>query len=105
SVSSVNSASQRARATLREHLPPGRLDWPPPSAPTSEQWTVVRRYVDAVERADLDTVARVLAEDVRATMPPYPMWYQGRDAVLTTLAISWNPESPHYVGRFRMLLT
>jgi RNA polymerase sigma-70 factor (ECF subfamily) len=105
SVASVNSASQRARATMREHLPPGRLDWAPPSRPTSEQWTVVRRYADAVERGDLDTVARLLAEDVRATMPPYPMWYQGRDAVLETLTTSWNADSRYYVGRFRLVLT
>jgi RNA polymerase sigma-70 factor (ECF subfamily) len=105
SVASVNSASQRARATLREHLPPGRADWSPPSEPTSEEWAVVRRYVAAVERADLDTVARLLAEDVRATMPPFPMWYQGRDAVVATLATSWRPDSPHYVGRFRMVPT
>jgi RNA polymerase sigma-70 factor (ECF subfamily) len=34
-------------------------------------------------------------------MPPYPMWYQGREAVVATLAASWDPGQPSYVGRFR----
>jgi hypothetical protein len=60
------------------HLPP-------------RQRAVLRRYMDAVERADLAAVAALLAEDVRATMPPYPMWLQGRDTVVATLAASWGP--------------
>ncbi|MGH3392860.1 MAG: RNA polymerase subunit sigma-70, partial [Actinomadura sp.] len=50
-------------------------------------------------------VAELLAEEVRATMPPWPMWFQGRDAVMATLAASWDARSPDYVGRFRMLPT
>jgi RNA polymerase sigma-70 factor (ECF subfamily) len=73
--------------------------------PTDEEREILRRYMDAVERADFAAVADLLAEDVRATMPPYPMWFQGRDAVLATLATSWDAGSPAYVGRFRMLAT
>ncbi len=50
-------------------------------------------------------MADLLADEVRTTMPPYPMWFQGRDAVLAALAIGWDPRSPHYVGRFRMVAT
>src|SRR5581483_2519648 len=51
---------------------------------------------------DLAAVAELLAEDVRTTMPPYPIWFAGRDAVMAALTESWDPDSPHYVGRFRM---
>jgi RNA polymerase sigma-70 factor (ECF subfamily) len=103
SVATVNSALQRARATLREHLPERRLDWAPSTEPTEQERAVLRRYMEAVERADLNAVAELLAEDVRATMPPYPMWFFGRDAVMASLATSWDPRSPSYVGRFRMV--
>jgi RNA polymerase sigma-70 factor, ECF subfamily len=104
-VAAVNSSVQRARATLKERLPARRVDWAPSTEPSDEERTVLRRYMDAVEAADLDAVADLLAEDVRTTMPPYPMWFAGRDAVLAALAASWNPELPGYVGRFRLLLT
>ena len=105
SVASVNSALQRARAALKEHLPAHRLDWRPSAEPTEDEQAVLRRYMDAVERADLSAVAALLAEDVRTAMPPYPMWFQGRDAVVAALATSWDPGSPGYVGRFRMVAT
>ncbi|MER5643577.1 sigma-70 family RNA polymerase sigma factor [Streptosporangium sp. NPDC002524] len=103
SVASVNSALQRARTTLREHLPERRLDWAPSAEPTERERTVLRRYMDAMERADLTAVADLLAEDVRAEMPPWPVWFRGRDAVVATLAASWDTNSPDYVGRFRIL--
>jgi RNA polymerase sigma-70 factor (ECF subfamily) len=105
SLASANSALQRARATLKQHLPERRLDWAPSAAPTERERAVLRRYMDAVERGDLETVAELLAEDVRATMPPFPMWYLGRDAVVGSLAASWDPAKPGYVGRFRMVPT
>ncbi|GLX00028.1 sigma-70 family RNA polymerase sigma factor [Microtetraspora sp. NBRC 16547] len=105
SLASVNSALQRARATLREHLPERRLEWAPSAEPTEQELAVLRRYMDAVERADLAAVAALLAEDVRTTMPPYPMWFQGRDTVVAALAASWDPDLPGYVGRFRMMPT
>jgi RNA polymerase sigma-70 factor (ECF subfamily) len=42
---------------------------------------------------------------VRTTMPPYPMWFQGRADVLAALAAGWDSTSPAYVGRFRMVAT
>ncbi len=104
SVASVNSALQRARATLREHLPERRLDWAQ-AAPTERERAVLRRYLDAIGHADLAAVAAVLAEDVRTAMPPWPMWFQGRDAVVAALAESWDAASPGYVGRFQMVPT
>jgi RNA polymerase sigma-70 factor (ECF subfamily) len=105
SVASVNSALQRARATLREHLPERRVDWSPSAEPTEREQAVLRRYMDAMERADLAAVADLLAEEVRTAMPPYPMWFQGRDAVVAALSASWDTDSPTYVGQFRMVPT
>jgi RNA polymerase sigma-70 factor (ECF subfamily) len=105
SVASVNSALQRARATLREHLPRGRSDWAPAAAPSEEDRQVLRRYLDAVERGDLDAVAGLLAKDVRATMPPFPEWFADRDSVLAALAASWDAASPEYIGVLRTLPT
>ncbi|MFD6755628.1 sigma-70 family RNA polymerase sigma factor [Micromonospora gifhornensis] len=105
SVASVNSALQRGRATLREHLPPGRSDWAPAAPPTEPQRQVLRRYLDAVERGDLDEVAELLAKDVRATMPPLPEWFADRESVLAALAATWDPTSADYIGALRMIPT
>jgi RNA polymerase sigma-70 factor (ECF subfamily) len=105
SVASTNSALQRARATLRERLPERRLDWAPAAPPSENELAVLRRYMDAVERADLGAVAALLAEDVRATMPPFLEWFTDRAGVLQALTTSWDPASPNYVGRFRTVAT
>ncbi len=102
SVASVNSALQRARETMREHLPARREDW---AASPERESAVLRRYMDAMERADLAGLAEVLADEVRTAMPPWPMWLQGRDSVLAALAASWDTGSASYIGRFRMLAT
>ena len=57
SVASVNSALQRARATLREHLPGRRLEWTPASDPSREERAMLRRYLDAAVRADAAALA------------------------------------------------
>ena len=77
SVASVNSALQRARATMATAPATGRTE--PLSA---EQQRLLARYVDAFERYDMDALAALLHEDVIQTMPPYAMWLQGRDDVL-----------------------
>lgn len=101
----VTSALHRARSTLRERLPERRADWAPTTAPTVEARAVVDRYVAAVERADLAAVADLLAEDVRAAMPPWTLWLAGRPAVMAALSESWDARSPDHVGRLRMRVT
>ncbi|WP_370946518.1 sigma-70 family RNA polymerase sigma factor [Amycolatopsis sp. cg5] len=102
-VASANSALQRARSTLKERLPERRLDWS--AEPTEHDMAVLRRYMAAVERADVAGVSALLAEDVRTTMPPYPMWFEGREAVIGVLASGWDTSAPHYVGKLRMVPT
>ena len=74
----MNSALQRARATLRERLPERRTEWAPSPEPSEEERELLRRYVDAHERADVDALAALLREDARLTMPPHPTWFEGR---------------------------
>src|SRR6478609_7955373 len=82
SVNSVNSALQRARAGLREHLPAERQDWTggDPDAGTRE---LVRRYTEAGVALDVDGLAALLREDVRCSMPPTPGLTVGRDTVVS----------------------
>jgi RNA polymerase sigma-70 factor (ECF subfamily) len=95
SVASVNSALQRARATLRDHLPERRTEWAPSSGPSEAERELLRRYVEAHERADADALAELLREDARLTMPPHPTWYAGREAILTAMRQGFDPEFGH----------
>jgi RNA polymerase sigma-70 factor, ECF subfamily len=101
SVPAVNSAVQRARATMKQHLPPRRLDWAPSSAPTQEERAVLQRYIEATERADPAALAELLAEDARSAMPPTLAWLEGREAIIT--AVSWGL-APEF-GQWRLLPT
>ena len=80
SVASVNSALQRARATLEaSDLRPGD---PAPAldGPTRE---LLARYVDAFERYDIDALTSLIHEDATQSMPPYDLWLRGRDDIFT----------------------
>jgi RNA polymerase sigma-70 factor (ECF subfamily) len=81
-VASVNSALQRARAGMREHLPARRLEWGRESEPTAAERRLLDRVVEFTERADARGLATVLHGDVQFTMPPQPGVWQGRDRVL-----------------------
>jgi RNA polymerase sigma-70 factor (ECF subfamily) len=73
----VNSALQRARATLQDGLPvPGDA----PTAP-AEQAELVARYVRAWHAKDVPALVALLREDAHLAMPPTPSWYQGRDSI------------------------
>jgi RNA polymerase sigma-70 factor (ECF subfamily) len=102
SVAAANSALQRAREKLREHLPAQRSEWSP-SDRTDEEHRVLRRFIDAFEQADGAAIIELLREDVRATMPPTPSWHDGRDAIVTALEQSLAPGSPRHMGRWRLV--
>jgi RNA polymerase sigma-70 factor (ECF subfamily) len=77
SVASVNSALQRARATLAtaDVSVPGELD--------ADDRALLERYVAAFEAYDLDRLTDLLREDAVMSMPPYALWLRGRDDVFT----------------------
>jgi RNA polymerase sigma-70 factor (ECF subfamily) len=77
SVASVNSALQRARATLASR----EID-PFDVAPVSdEQQELLARYVDAFERYDVARLVELLHDDVVQSMPPYLYWLVGPEDV------------------------
>ena len=80
SVNSVNSALQRARAGMREHLPAERQDWT--GADDDGTRELVRRFTEASVATDVPALAAMLREDVRCSMPPTPGLQVGRDAVV-----------------------
>ncbi|RIQ36935.1 RNA polymerase subunit sigma-70 [Jiangella rhizosphaerae] len=73
-VASVTSALQRARVTIRQQLPGRRLDWRSPAAHelSQDERSVVRSYIDAHERNDLDGLTSLLRDDLRFAMLPDP---------------------------------
>ncbi len=73
SVASVNSALQRARATLADQTEEGV-----PATPIDEeQQELLARYVDAFERYDIASLVALLREDAVMSMPPFDFWLQG----------------------------
>jgi RNA polymerase sigma-70 factor (ECF subfamily) len=72
-VVSVNSALQRARATLQAV----DLDTTGSAPADAEQQALLARYVDAFERYDISSLVSLLHEDATFSMPPYPLWLQG----------------------------
>jgi RNA polymerase sigma-70 factor (ECF subfamily) len=69
SVASVNSALQRARRTIRSRLPEGRLEWTRGSEPSERERALLRRYVEAIERADAEAFVEALGGSTVLTVP------------------------------------
>ncbi len=76
SVAAVNSALQRARASLA-----GRELEQGASSLSPDQSALVDRYVSAFERYDMDALAALLHEDAIQSMPPYTLWLRGPEAI------------------------
>jgi RNA polymerase sigma-70 factor (ECF subfamily) len=91
SVNSVNSALQRARAGMREHLPAERQDWTGGDDDPGNR-ELVRRFTEASVAADIDTIATMLRDDVRFAMPPTQGLIVGRDAVVADWVAGGYPE-------------
>jgi len=77
-VASVNSALQRARATIEaSHL---TLAAGEPEV-DDEQESLLSRYLDAFQRYDMEALTSLIHEDATQSMPPYALWLRGRDDV------------------------
>jgi len=84
SVPAVNSALQRARATMAANRPHGRST-APPSRPTDAEMELVRRAIAAHEANDAAAMAAMMREDVRIAMPPQPFWFNGKETFVPGL--------------------
>jgi RNA polymerase sigma-70 factor (ECF subfamily) len=72
-VASVNSALQRARATLAER----DVEADAGTEISADQAALMARYVDAFERYDIESLVALLHQDAVMTMPPYDFWLRG----------------------------
>ena len=96
SVAAVNSALQRARATVRERLPAGRHQ------ASKNERELLESFIDAHERGDADAALALISDDIRVTMPPLPYLYEGIAAITDLLERAFGPES---AGDWRLVPT
>lgn len=82
SVASINSALQRARATL------ATADIAAPAELDAEARALLERYVAAFEAYDIDQLTGLIHEDAIQSMPPFDLWLRGRDDIFTWW---WGP--------------
>src|SRR5262249_35138914 len=94
SVASINSALQRARATLKRRFPSGRPGAQP--VPDDQQRRLLERYVKTWEDSNLEGFIALLREDAVLSMPPWRQWYAGRTAIKEFMAWVWRPDRRHH---------
>ncbi|MEO6858772.1 MAG: sigma-70 family RNA polymerase sigma factor [Solirubrobacteraceae bacterium] len=100
-VASVNSAMQRARATVDERVPTSSQQATLRTLGDETLRKLVDRYVEAWERCDVQAFASMLTEEASFAMPPLARWYHGREGIAT-----WASQSPlSGQWRWRTLLT
>jgi RNA polymerase sigma-70 factor, ECF subfamily len=93
STTAVNSLLSRARETIR-----ARAGLPQPDITEPRVQQLLADYVRAWRLADIDAFVRLVAEDVRFTMPPLAAWYDGREAVAAFVdTVVFAPARPHGV--------
>jgi RNA polymerase sigma-70 factor (TIGR02960 family) len=101
SMAAANSAVQRARAIMREHLPPERGEWLA-KRPSARERQLLEQFIEAHERLDAAAVAEIAAADIRITMPPYPYVFHGLDGIAPLLERAFGPGRD---GDWRLLPT
>jgi RNA polymerase sigma-70 factor (ECF subfamily) len=94
---SVNSALQRARATVDERLPEQSQCETLRSLGDEQLRQIVERYMAAMQAGDVEAVLGMLAEDAVWSMPPLASWYRGHDAI--TGFLHNGPLSGHFRWR------
>ena len=101
SVAAANSAVQRARETMRRHLPSHRGDWAAREAGPDER-RLLAAFIEAHERMDPEAVVAAAATDLRVTMPPQPMLFDGLASIAPLLERAFGPDRD---GDWRLLPT
>jgi RNA polymerase sigma-70 factor (TIGR02960 family) len=91
SVAAANSALQRARTTMQEHLPSHRNDWSA-REPSEDERELLAAFIDAHERCDAVAAIAVAAQDIRVTMPPNPMCFDGLTMVRGLMERAFGPD-------------
>ena len=101
SVAAANSAVQRARETLQGHLPRRRAEWSTREA-TPEEQTLLQRFIEAHERCDAAAVVAIASHDLRITMPPDGLCFQGLESIAPLLERAFGPNRD---GEWRLVPT
>ena len=91
SVAAANSALQRARATIREQRPGDRLERSAAGL-TDDERTLLARFIETHESGDADSIAALVADDIRVTMPPNPLLFEGREAMMGLVERAFGDE-------------
>ncbi|HEY7633343.1 MAG TPA: sigma-70 family RNA polymerase sigma factor [Thermoleophilaceae bacterium] len=81
STASVNSALQRARASVEERTPEQSQQATLRALGDEQLRALVDRYLEAWEQCDVETVVNMLSEDVCFAMPPLSSWFHGRESL------------------------
>jgi RNA polymerase sigma-70 factor (ECF subfamily) len=101
SVAAANSAVQRARVTMKQHLPSHRTEWSA-REPSPAEKELLATFIDSHERMDAKAVFAAATQDLRITMPPLPMCYDGLHTIQPLLDRAFGPERD---GDWRLLPT
>jgi RNA polymerase sigma-70 factor (ECF subfamily) len=101
SAASVNSALQRARATLSQRRTTEHSAAARPLT-TGAQNELLERYMRAWEETDIENLAALLRDDAVLSMPPWRQWFSGREAVRAFFERAWNSGA---YGGFRLART
>ncbi len=101
SVAAANSALQRARETMKQHLPSHRSDWRA-HEPSASERALLARFIDAHERMDAEAAMSAAAEDLRITMPPTPMCFDGLAQIAPLMERAFGPDR---AGDWRLVPT
>ncbi len=100
-VPAANSALQRARATLADRAlerdEVAAEEW----EPTEEEQRLLAGFIDAHQRGDFEASLALMHEDIRVTMPPLPMVYDGREAMTSLLDTAFGAEES--MGEWRLV--
>jgi len=99
SVASANSALQRGRATLREQLPARRER---PAELSESERRLLAGFIATHESGDTEAAAALMREDIRITMPPQPMVFEGRASIAPLLEVAFGPDR---LGDWRLVPT
>ena len=91
SVAAANSALQRARSTMQEHLPSHRVDWAA-REPSADELVLLEQFIDAHERCDAAAAVAIASQDLRITMPPAPLCFDGLDVIAPSLETAFGVE-------------
>ena len=92
SVAAANSALQRARTTMQGHLPARRSEWSA-GQPSPEERALLDRFIDAHERNDAAAAVAIASQDLRISMPPDMMVFDGLAVIAPFLERAFAEET------------